>query len=236
MKKLYILLTITGFVFASCSAKEESPNPVSKNTQQNTTTGGGGTGGGGTGGTGGGGTGGGGTTQPNLTLASVEQFWGKIDGNVVHIVRGQGDFTSFMANSFSINTSGPSSVVFGGGLTDIDDDKPSITVDKGTLTYNGTNIVPMMDMTTFFVAGNYPYSVDAESGVAIYFYDENSVFWSTGFGTGDQTGSTFEITALSPHASGVTVVMKFDCKLYSQDGTQQIDLKEGIMVLGYENK
>lgn len=99
MNKFLITLFIVSLGLNSCSKKEEAPEPVSKN--QTNSGGSGGSGGGGTGG-GGGGTGGG-STPPTLTVNSVPQFWGKVNGQTVHIISGNDGMTheSYADHSFN---------------------------------------------------------------------------------------------------------------------------------------
>ena len=49
------------------------------------------------------------------------------------------------------------------------------------------------EFTGFFVLGSLIYSKKAADGIDLSYQDENEVTWSTSFGTGDQTGSVFEI-------------------------------------------
>jgi len=58
-------------------------------------------------------------------------------------------------------------------------------------------------------------------GAKIFYYDNNSVEWSTDLGSANQTGSTFNITehiantdGYSQHISKAT----FNCKLYNSTG------------------
>ena len=83
--------------------------------------------------------------------------------------------------------------------------------------------------------GNYGYGVSNSdnstvNGASIEYYDANGDSWTTE--TGTQTGSTFQITELVDNndgTSGKIFKASFSCKLYNSDGTQSIQLTNGVI-------
>jgi hypothetical protein len=78
--------------------------------------------------------------------------------------------------------------------------------------------------------GNYPYGYSEVSsstinGASIHYYDANGKYWSSE--NGPQTGSSFSITELVNNSNGTSAKnfkASFSCKLYSEDGTQSIEV------------
>jgi hypothetical protein len=97
------------------------------------------------------------------------------------------------------------------------------------------------DFRGFFIPGNYPYTNGPETnpyqngnGVYIIWTDPQGNFWSTTYGSHDQTGSTFSIISVQDAHDGVRdyvkVKMRFSCKLYKQGTGEMKQLTNGEMV------
>jgi len=86
---------------------------------------------------------------------------------------------------------------------------------------------------SMFATVTYPYgnSLFGVEGAKVFIVDSNGTPWSSDFGTGDQPGSTFEITSHVP--SGDTLSMNitqatFNCILYNGTGGS-MTLTDGFM-------
>lgn len=73
--------------------------------------------------------------------------------------------------------------------------------------------------------GNHPYGNDDPyihlDGGIIEYWDSNDEYWSTTQGSGDQTGSSFNITSYKDNIDGTSVKImeaEFNCTLYNQSG------------------
>ncbi|HVZ96563.1 MAG TPA: hypothetical protein VG847_06795 [Chitinophagaceae bacterium] len=111
----------------------------------------------------------------------------------------------------------------------------SLSISKG-LMHNFTTAT-QTDLKNFFATGSYPYSIDAQSGIQIEWQDSTSKVWSTSFGTGDQTGSNFQIVSVTdnPDSSGkyyVKVKATFNCIFYDDLGSA-LPVVNGEMVGSY---
>ena len=94
------------------------------------------------------------------------------------------------------------------------------------------------DFKNFFSPGAYPIrKYDCwRSGLLLFWNDDQNESWSTFWGSGDQSGSSFKIVGVEDgHDSEgiyfVKVFAKFNCKLYKQSGEMK-ELTNGEMV-GY---
>ena len=117
---------------------------------------------------------------------------------------------------------GLDTVIVGGGIALIDTTKKgtSLGVDKGMV--NGYLTMTNDQFKAFFTPGNYPYKPEGRGGVRVGWIDKNDDFWATDQGVGDQTGSSFKITAVKTAPSlidyYVEVTAEFNCKLYDVSG------------------
>ncbi|HYG14229.1 MAG TPA: hypothetical protein VEC12_00645 [Bacteroidia bacterium] len=205
MKKLILMMLITGLGLSACSRKEESPEPASRMVVKETP-------------------GNGGSNLPSLTATSPVQFWGKIDGTVsgyqapAHISMFQIDST---AGTDSTTAS------YGGGM--VDSAGIGIMATRGKITYAGQP-VPGPLFASLFSAGYYGY----EDGITeITYLGGGSGIYSTT--AGDQSGSSFQISDVVATGTNENpkfkVVMKFNCKVYNvSDPSQSKTITDGIMV------
>ncbi len=111
----------------------------------------------------------------------------------------------------------------------------SLSISKG-LMHNFTTAT-QTDLKNFFAPGSYDYSINAQNGVQLSWQDSTSKIWSTSFGTGDQTGSNFNIVSVKddPDASGkyyVKVKATFNCTFYDDLGSV-LPVVNGEMVGSY---
>lgn len=89
-----------------------------------------------------------------------------------------------------------------------------------------------------FRTGSYAYgrmedspNTAALDGVVVFYTDANDKFWSSDLGTGNQTGSTFEIIEHVANTDGFSQKIskaKFNCKVYDGLGNSQT-LTEGLI-------
>lgn len=207
MKKLILMMLITGFGLSACSRKEESPEPASRLVEKETKSGNGG------------------NNAPSLTATSPVQFWGKIDGEVTgyqaptHIPMFEVDST---ANADSVTAS------YGAGV--VDSARIGVMAKRGKITYakGGTVSGPLFG--SLFSAGSYNFTQDITE--ITYFAGNSGVYSTT---AGDQSGSSFQITDMTSTGTNENprfkVVMKFNCKVYNvSDPSQSKTIADGIMV------
>ena len=110
---------------------------------------------------------------------------------------------------------------------------PSISVSKGL--FIGSLSATNEAFKNYFLPGNYTYAAaGSDEGVGIYYVDKTLKEWSTNFGSGLQTGSTFAITSseggfdlLGGYIVKFTAT--FSCKLYDEAGNS-INLTNGKFV------
>lgn len=93
------------------------------------------------------------------------------------------------------------------------------------------------DYYDMWQTGNYAYGkLDAQNngitvdGAHVEYRDANGTLWRSDFGTGDQTGSTFDVTHIEDHSTFVSqkiAVVHFSCTMYDQNGNS-VPLTNGI--------
>jgi hypothetical protein len=95
------------------------------------------------------------------------------------------------------------------------------------------------DFKNFFKPGAYPITKPTcfRSGLIMFWVDDNDASWSTFWGTGDQSGSSFKIVGVEDGHDNtgtyfVKVYAKFNCKLYELSSGEMKELTNGEMV-GY---
>ncbi len=94
-----------------------------------------------------------------------------------------------------------------------------INITKGTLHTYSTDSV----FKAYFPVGSFPYSVNALNGIEISVWD-NHVRWSTSMGSGNQTGSTFNIVQTKDDQQGylyIDTYITFSCKVYNSAGAMK---------------
>lgn len=198
MKAISPLILIALLAFTACKKKSSDPEPDPAPTTTTTT---------------------GGTTtgsNPTIDVNSVPQVSYSLDGTAVSYVT---DGTHFFGGTGS---SGNTNWTYDSGI-DNGSSKTYFNITKGTITTAGGSPDDATFKTLFPVASA-PYSVNAANGVEISIWDNNDVQWSTSFGTGNQSGSTFNIVQTKDEQQGylyVKTYITFSCKVYDASGAMK---------------
>ena len=185
------------------------------------------------------------TTTPSqnssgITINSTAQYSIKVDGNSFARMDGSQNFQGVVSWSASITTPpDSSSTSFGSGLADNNSPNLGFSIDIGNITFSGNSVDPAA-FKAFIQAGSYSYTPSGNNKVvAVRWADENGNFYSTEWGTGTQTGSTFTITDVQDagtvlgHAH-VKFKATFNCTLYDFFGSAKT-LTDGVYVGYFEN-
>lgn len=197
MKAIAPLILVALLAFTACKKKTSDPEPDPAPTTT-TTTGGSTT-----------------STIPTIDVNSTPQVSYSLDGTAVSYVT---DGTNFFGGSGS---SGNTNWTYDSGIDDGTNSYFNIT--KGTITTAGGS----PDDATFkmlFPVASAPYSVNAANGVEVSIWDSNHVQWSTSMGTGNQTGSTFNIVQTKDEQQNylyVKTYITFSCKVYNAGGAMK---------------
>ncbi len=108
----------------------------------------------------------------------------------------------------------------------------------GTLETMPTNA----EFSALFSTGTMPYAIVQglmEDGVEFEYLDEDQMEWRTSCGTADQSGSTFEITAVQstsgPDGLSMRIVGKFTAKLYECNSGDMMQVTDGKFRLDIPN-
>lgn len=198
MKAISPLILIALLAFTACKKKTSDPEPDPAPTTTTTT---------------------GGTTtgsNPTIDVNSTPQVSYSLDGTAVSYVT---DGTNYFGGSGS---SGNTNWTYDSGI-DNGNSKTYFNITKGTITTAGGSPDDATFKTLFPVASA-PYSVNAVSGVEVSIWDSNDVQWSTSFGTGNQSGSTFNIVQTKDEQQGylyVKTYITFSCKVYNAGGAMK---------------
>ncbi|MFT3909850.1 MAG: hypothetical protein QM737_10525 [Ferruginibacter sp.] len=152
-----------------------------------------------------------------------------IDGNHFR-EEASGSFT----NAIAVNGTS-SDVYLSSGIKPVTIPTPATTqfyIIKGQL--HSYSTIPNITFKTFFSIGLVPYNADPLDGVEIRWIDDTDTEYSTAFGTGDQSGSSFSITNVEDQpgqtAYSIRVHASFNCKLYDASGTTTKVLTGGTFV------
>ena len=217
-KTLLLSTTFIILIFSSCSKDDSSPTPTPTPTTPTT---------------------GGGSGDGSLTINSTPQFKATIDGANVSYIAGANDIEEILGADKSINLPNPTTAIYTTSLysntTSIDYSGLKI----GTLSYSGSSTASESEFDNFISVGSHSYSVNAANGVHISWYDVGtSSYWTTSLGTGNQTGSTFNITQVAPtNLLGnhyVKFIATFSCTLYNGSGSSK-SVTNGTYVGYFEN-
>lgn len=195
------------FIFSGCAKKEEdSPAPET------------------------------GPTNATLSLNSPEQANFTFDGSNYAYNTSASDVSAFFTNNSSV-TGFPdsSSTVFGAGIQkQIGSMGSSLIISKGTFKF----LMPVDTgrLAAFFSPQSVPFSPQAANGTSIDFTDGSGGYWSTNYGSMDQTGSSLVINERAVSVINgekyIKVRFTFNCKLYSPLGTMK-PLTGGTAVMGF---
>lgn len=199
MKHLFSLILVAALAFTACKKKTSDPEP--DNTPTTTTT-----------------TGTTGTTgsTPVINISSTPQVSYSLDGTAVSYVT---DEVHYFGGSGS---SGNTNWTYDSGI----DDGDTITyfnITKGTIITTGGNPTDST-FRAFYPIASVPYSVNAVNGVEVDIWDSNNVKWSTSQGSGNQSGSVFNIVQTQDVQQGdlyVKTYITFSCKVYNPAGVMK---------------
>ncbi len=106
----------------------------------------------------------------------------------------------------------------------------------GIIKYFPNNSVSSKDKEAMFTERAYVFGKKTNSyhtgfdGAYVHYLDENGVNWRSDYGSGDQRGSSFEITehkAVQDFNAKYYTTAKFDCVLYDSSGNS-IKLENGV--------
>lgn len=167
-------------------------------------------------------------TMTKTIIVNMEsyRFSGSIDGTNTSYNTALENYGNFIGSDGSVGFPISTKIVHS-GIADIDNnDRPSIVIKIGTLTYSGGSIAPSADFLGFITAKTYAYSAGAANGVVIQYIDLSGEIWQTDFSTADQSGSSFVITQVTnvtePFGDErVSFKATFNAKLYNSSGSSK---------------
>jgi hypothetical protein len=116
---------------------------------------------------------------------------------------------------------GTNDVVFSANISNNGTNGTSMGISKGLFhNYLSTTEAAFKN---FFAPGDYNYAPYGDDGVTLGWLDKNGTDWSTEYGTGIQTGSTFKIISITEQRSitgelYIKTTIQFNCKLYDGNG------------------
>lgn len=175
-------------------------------------------------------------TPTPVTVNSEPQVAFKLDGTSLNYVTGGiNPYSSYFGNSSLMNTWPDSSeTTYGFGFENILTGNYVMEFHKGTFKH----MIPSdsADFTDFFPKQTIPYSIDAEDGIMIRFYDGTGTLWSTDQGSANQTGSVFKIDDRKPFLFAsekyIKVKFSFNCKVYDGSGASKT-ITNGVGVITF---
>jgi hypothetical protein len=169
-----------------------------------------------------------------VTINSTPQFTGTINGTGYNLINGN-TYSSGVSSNKQIGS--PSKGSYASLIGNDNTNQPYLTINKGTMTFNGS-APDTASFDAFFPVGSYTYSINYANGIEIDWIDPNGNQYSTSMGTGNQSNSSFTVTA--KHVSMVSgyyqvkVLATFNCTLYNSSGAS-ITLTNGTYVGSFEN-
>jgi len=171
----------------------------------------------------------------SVTVNSDPQSTFKVDGTSASLKTGVGGVGQYFFNDGEIATFPDSSEsIYGSGFDKDNGNTPIIEFSKGTFKY--TIPSDSAAFSNFFAPQSYSYSVNAEDGVKITWYDSNGDMWSTDMGSGNQSGSTFTIEDRRAYTfSGekyVRIKASFNCTVYNGLGGSKT-ITDGVSVMDF---
>ena len=168
-----------------------------------------------------------------FSLNDTCQFSAEIDGKEISFIDGNENIRngSNVIKTFK-KLPDSSTVIFQSYFYKYPAGQADVSVNLGTLHFVGHKI-KQNDFIDFFKADKYNFSVLAENGVEVIYYDKKFQLWSSSQGNQDQ--SKFEITELISDSVNVKFKAILNCKLYNSEGKFKI-LEKGIFVGYFRNK
>jgi len=172
------------------------------------------------------------TTEPSKPTEKYAHlkayFYGILDNKDTLIYDNVNDFQNVIFGGYpeTINDGEVKKVIFKQLYFNPKICKPILEIKKGTL-ITSTDGVYEQTFFDFIKVGKYPYSVNAENGIEINWYDPSGEKWSTSFGPENEScffitkaeKSVFEYVKTDYHGD---VELRIDCYLYNQKGDRKI--------------
>lgn len=110
-------------------------------------------------------------------------------------------------------------------------------ISVGEIIYSGSLLPSKSEFLALFSTGSKNYSQDLSNGVEVYIV-ENNVVWSSANGSGNQSGSKFNITSATEGSvlgnDNVEIEATFSCTLYDDSGNSKV-LTNGTFKGVFEN-
>jgi hypothetical protein len=217
MKKLtYLLATLLLVATVACK-KDNSSTPSSSSSSNNNNP----------------------PPPPAVTVNSTPQFTGTINDTNYSLVTGavySGGTSANKSLGGNNNTGAYQSYT-----ANTNTGWPFLGITKGNIALGSSNFADTAVFDSYFNAGTYSYTLNfnTTSGIQIQWLNSKGDVYSTNQGSGDQTGSSFTITAkravgLVYGTYTVNVLINFNCKLYSTTGAS-ITLTNGVYVGPFAN-
>jgi hypothetical protein len=169
-----------------------------------------------------------------VNINSTPQFTGTINGTAYSLVNGA-TYTSGVSSQKQIGS--PSTASYASLIGNDNTNQPYLTINKGTMTFNGS-MPDTASFDAFFPVGSYTYSMNYAKGIEIDWIDPSGNQYSTSMGSGNQSNSSFKVTAKQVSMVfgyyQVKIMATFNCTLYNISGTS-ITLTNGTYVGSFEN-
>ncbi len=174
-----------------------------------------------------------------VTIESSYRITAKIDGVNYSKITGDGTYRGSSGSSRSMQPlPDSSSARYNSSITNAGFSTTYFWVQKGTIVFQGFEPSSAV-FKSFFTPHTYPYDFDATHGISIEWNDGTGMIWSTDKGTGDQTGSNFEITDRKDFLDltgeyYVKIKAQFNCIVYDDFG-QSKTFTDGIYIGAFGN-
>lgn len=170
--------------------------------------------------------------SPTVTVYDPEIFTCKVDGK--HVEFNDHDGALVNPTTWDLEEiDAEKTIVAEGALIFSTSDDAMGGFCLGTLThYDGVST--KTDYDELFSKGGKNFTELGGEGVVMFYTTEDSTVYRSDWGSANQSGSTFEITAVKDSRwlgwPALKVLAEFNCKVYNEEG-DQLDLTEGILLL-----
>jgi hypothetical protein len=170
-------------------------------------------------------------------IPSYLYFAGKVDGQDIFI---NPPYTVDNAPNAYSGIDSFSFAAYASGVYPYDPGSGSLGIQKDLLAAPG-GIYSEQDFKNFFLPGAYPFGSPncRLNGITVFWIDQQNELWTTYYGSADQGGSSFKITAIEDgyDSNGgyyVKVFIRFNCKLYHYPTNQMKLLTDGQGVICFK--
>lgn len=174
------------------------------------------------------------TPTPTTNALSAFYFTAKIDGSTILLEDGKNNYSNLaggygMTIPYGWQSAPFSSLIETNDFINNTNNFPSYGIafvknyigDPNDLTIY-KNIISVQSFNYGNLSPNT--GVNGIDGAVVFFYDTNGIEWSTGLGSADQTGSTFNVTEYIDDVNGIfhkVIKATFSCKLYDGSGNSK---------------